>query len=594
MSTQNQQNNSNSLNDEVIDKKNHQRRSTKPQSRKSGKGRGNQRSQGRTCDARETFRNDPRWYYVDPKVAESSLRMNFEQFVGRRYLLGKDSSFEPVNVLTYFCNPTPNRSAPLDSNKGQYHDPGALWAARKLYSALSSVTGRTSNYTPNTLTFLILALGELLSMYSFIRRIFGYYRTYNRRNWGVPDSILIAMGVDVDDFVSNCANYRTEFDKIVTDMNDLSILSEVTYFQKCVSMYDNVYADMNADMAQLFLLVPASTWYLREDGSSVYPGVSGTVLESVDVCMVGGEGGFATRKMSEYLAIIRQQLRYLMESSTLTIVYSDIINYIQKNGGSLLLIPRVGEEYGVSVIYNASVSNQMHHAMQMGHYWAVSSQPNQNGLITETLRSTDGTSKSVTFTPRNDIIELPTKDSYSYMPLTWLPITKPKAMPDVTEDYWDPAVLQALMYDAESMDETLDQRLDNTRYMVIRDEIFLPATIAEDASSFALFNLTSTGDHAVVSMGMVQPTNSAGFLGRSTVPMVFTPDTMELLARFNAICLPPLQWAFAYADDKMLLAGPIGDLRNTTFLDANMLRSANQLIERALFDVRNLKGFGRT
>nr|AVX53312.1 putative capsid [Marmot picobirnavirus]AVX53792.1 putative capsid [Marmot picobirnavirus] len=545
---------------------------------------------GRVSDSPEIFRNEPGWYYTNPGIMDSAIRINYEEFVGKRYQVTNQSSFSPVNILTYLLNPTPNRRVPGGYN-GAAEDPGALWAARRLYSALSSVTGRTSNYTPNTLAFLFFAIGEMLSMYSYIRRVFGYYRTYNRRNWGIPKSLFTAMGVDFEDFQQNVANYLTEFNTIIVDMQKIPILQSVTYFAKCVALYDSVYADMDADMAQLFLCAPASTWVLREDGSSVWPAVHGTVLETHSVAS-SMYSGMQTQKLSAFLDLIRLQLKNLMESTTLNIVYADILNYASKNGVRMLYVPTVGTDYAVPVVYNASICQQMHHAMQIGTIAEFSGQPDENGMITAAARNIDGTDATVKTTPRNDVIESADFE-YSYNPLTrlYFPVGQ---LPDITTKYWDIAVLQALMYDSDRMDETLDERVDNTRYMVERNALYLGTDTT--VSGRAIFNHTTSGDHSVVSIWMTAVGENNLTFVRTQVPVAWVDSTIRLLARIQPLALPPLMWAFSDVklDDGSVgleLAGAIGDLKNVTFLDPSVLRSANQLIERALFDVRDLKSF---
>nr|AVX53489.1 putative capsid [Marmot picobirnavirus] len=544
-------------------------------------------------DKAGSFRNEPRWYYTNPNIMDNAIRINYEEFVGMPYNVSYRSHFEPLIALSYYMMPTPNRSVSptsLESNK----DPGALWAARRLYSALSSVTGRTSQYTPSTLCFIMWAIGEMLSMYSFIRRVFGYYRTYNRRNWGVPRVLFAAMSVEYEDFQSNIANYRTEFNTIINDLNKMPILGNVTYLEKCVALYDNVYADMDADMAQLFLLCPASTWYLREDGSSLYPKVSGTVMETVPVCL-DTDGNRVPRKLSAYLDILRNQVKYLMESSTLNIVYSDILNYQSKNGTQLLVVPPVSQDYAIGVIYNATVCQQLHHAMVMGR--PVS--PSDAGAVTASGmyafpgRTISGAAYTGYTTPSNDVIEDVAHLSYSYNPVTRLYF--PNSLPDLTNEYWDPAILQALIYDSDHMAETLDERVDNTRYMITRNIMMLSTETS--VSDRSLYNYTASGDHGIVAeyAFTADPQSTSAFVV-AQVPVAYTPDSIVLLSRMQALSLPPLTWVLhnVKLEDGSVglgLAGVMGDLKNVTFLDSDMLMAANKLIERNLLDVRDLRGF---
>lgn len=160
--------------------------------------------------------NDPNWYFTDSVLAEQASSFAFDSYMGVKSLMriqGQDGNGDPANQLPGYytapsimaikLNPCPGDTSTIQT--------GINMAALKMYTQLSNQNSKTTQYAPQDLTMLLLAVGEAISLVEHIRRAFGFAFTYNQRNRELPRRVLEFMGFDVDDFMSNLAQHRIDF-----------------------------------------------------------------------------------------------------------------------------------------------------------------------------------------------------------------------------------------------------------------------------------------------------------------------------------------------------------------------------------------------
>ena len=548
-------------------------------------------------DASVRFTNEPTYYYTNKEVTDGALRIPYNLFAGTQYQIG-DSLFSPVNVVVYHTYPTPTHSWESKGAATISRESGIDWAAQRLYTALSAVNGKTTNYTPPTLGIMMLAMGEVISMYSFIRRAFGYAYSYSRRNWGVPFSLFKAMGIDWSDFRANIADYLTQFNTIIADMNKIPILSNVTYFQKCADMYNYVYQDDESPMAQLELMVPDYTWFLEEDSAIR----AGSILRTVATpCAQNGIGGHYPGTMQGWLDILRTQIYKLMMSSTLNVVYADVYNYVFKKGMQIDHLPPVMSDYHLDSIYNVEWKNMMHNARVLGHpVWR-----NDAGkLVTTPVYTAADAFTNIEHTNDNDVWENADASGIVYNPLHYIEISKILTSPTIMPfpNHIDYEALNTIVFDTSTPELTLEQKLEYTRYTA-------PSVVigTDQNSNGVNIHLYTTclapGDHSIASIELLVPsayTTTEGMtFARTRFYDVVTPDTFASAARLLSVDKSPLLPAFGYrysSDTDTTARGwsfksYFADLECLTVLNADTLINANRLIERDLFDVRDLKQY---
>ena len=140
-------------------------------------------------------------------------------------------------------------------------------AALKMYTEFSSSNMKTTQYGPQDIIACILALGEVVSLSSYIRRAVGFAGTTNPRNWLYPRKIVAAMGLDWDDLQKNVGIYREQFNYLSAIASAIAFPAGLDYFKSCASLYNDVFLDHTSGMAQAYVCIPASTWVLNEAAS---------------------------------------------------------------------------------------------------------------------------------------------------------------------------------------------------------------------------------------------------------------------------------------------------------------------------------------
>lgn len=336
--------------------------------------------------------NDPNWYFTNKELAEQVTRLSMRNFAGKD-IVNNIANIRVPNIMTVYYNPAPGVQASYTEG-GQKS--GINMAGFKLYTKLSAMSGRTANYAPQDVSTIILAFGELISMTEFIRRAFGVAYTYSQRNRSFPKQVLKAMGVNAADLFTNYSRYRNRFNQLITRMNQLPVPKDIMYFDKCASMYERIYTDADSPMANVIIPCPASTWMLDETS---YEG--GSILTTKAVCLGGDHTTPSYANLSVYFDILEQMVDKLLASSTLNIVYSDILNYVAKNNKEVWLFDYLQDGYAVVPVFDPNFLLQLHNTTFVGH-------PISTALLTP--------SPDQVITPSNDVYPNVDNNSLYYNP----------------------------------------------------------------------------------------------------------------------------------------------------------------------------------
>lgn len=304
--------------------------------------------------------NDPNWYFLDANIAQQASSISFGEYLGVQTELKLHTTDQSDNSLILTKNaPVPSvMSVGLSPCPGNVDSTqrGINLAALKMYSELSSLNAKATSYAPQDLTILILSLGEVISVVEHMRRAFGVAFTYNMRNRDMPTKLLTAMGFDADDFMTNIAGNRLRFNTLITAINKIPFLSNITYFFKCADLYQHVYADADSVMAQLIVMCPHTTWELKEDYNS-----NGSGLVTKTLPTPAQPGTFST-----WFTIVQSMVDKLFQSSTFNYIYSDVLNYSSKKGASLMFLDYLLEGYSVVPEFNMNFLLQLHNTTIVG------------------------------------------------------------------------------------------------------------------------------------------------------------------------------------------------------------------------------------
>jgi len=303
---------------------------------------------------RSRFGN-PNWYFTDKVLAEQTAQFSFQDFIGAGTLL--DNGVTLPSIMTISLNPSADNSL-----AGYAGISTATLMARKLYNSLANTSGRTQNYAPQDVFTLLLALGEIISYASYLKRALGVAFTYNVRNRDFPSKIIDSMGINSSDLFANLNRYRVELNTLLTQINKIPFPANIAWFDKCNAIYEGIFQDNMSPMSQIYMLIPATTWILDESSYE-----EGTVLRTLPVT-VESLTNYApvTRNMSSHISNLRTMIQALLTSTTLNYIYGDILNYSSKFNVKLLYMNMIEDSYTVMPQYDQEVLLHIHNMTLIG------------------------------------------------------------------------------------------------------------------------------------------------------------------------------------------------------------------------------------
>ena len=341
----------------------------------------------------ESYDNNPEWYIIDPVTADQASGFSFANFIGEAINIGTTGTSDIKNSGYTVNIGSIMRIGLMPSLGSVGMDINAKTAAInqqgfKMYSRLSSVNSKNTQYLPNDITTMILAIGELIKMVNWGQRTFGLTWVYNLRNRTMPKRLIELSGFDPDDLFKNLAQYRIEFNTLMVQANKIPFPSNINYFNKCAQVFSSVYKDEETDMSQMYVFAPDSVWLIDETGAE------GTILKTHYLPN-------APIKFSAYLTLLESMINTLLTSATYNYVYADIVNFAAKNSGKMnmqmLNFATVPDDYIVMPEYNEPMLSQIHNL-------SIMSYPIDSGKGTETYSITYKDETIETFTNNNDVI----------------------------------------------------------------------------------------------------------------------------------------------------------------------------------------------
>lgn len=306
--------------------------------------------------------NDPMYYFLDEQLKNQITNISFNQFNGTPNSLGtmnlKGNYVDVLDKAPYAMRIELSPSAGYTGAGYSSVGNAVNLAALKLYTELSANNAKTTNYAPQDLTTLILAIGSVISLSSHVTRAFGMLNVFNQRNRAYPRQMLEIAGIDYDDMIENAANYRIRFNTLMTAANKIPIPANIPYFKKCSDLYHGTYWDMEgSNLAQTYIFVPGTEWLFNEAYSE-----AGTGLETVSVLKDQG-----TRTMDIYLTLLDEMIGALLNSTTLNSIYADVIRVASKSSMELFSFTGVADDYVVLPSYEPEIRRWINNATICGY-----------------------------------------------------------------------------------------------------------------------------------------------------------------------------------------------------------------------------------
>lgn len=420
-------------------------------------------------DGKAGMNNNPAWYYTDEELAEQMSRFPMTQFPGlAQYEGSKLPVVMRICLSPHIVNTNYSRDLSSDDLKtlNELKLEGINLAAQKWWSMLTTYSGRGSTYTKNDLAILFAFIGEIISNYEFIRRAFGVLTTYSQRNRALPRLIVNAMGVDFDDFIKNSPNYRLRMNTLVAMINQLPIPSNVTYFAKCQDLYQHIYMDSNTEMAQFYVHVPGTTWMLDEEllqsGSVLLTHDFVQQLDTTDKVWKDKVTRTDATTLGDYIDILEKQVSLLLNSSTYSIIYADILNVASKVNLSLWHFDTIKEDYVVVPEYNEFALMQIHNMSYFGPIAANGSDTAAAGRPTRIVAN-----DVVCDATADVVVQATALRAKTTATSTAASLVRPVKFEDGANNH---QFYSKPMLDLHSINPDRDMRIDSTRYIIVMPE----------------------------------------------------------------------------------------------------------------------------
>lgn len=520
----------------------------RPNNSKPKQNRRSRRSKGKgktNAPKLEERLNNPAWYYSDERLADQVSQLSFQNLAGMP-IEYDNQQFDVPNIVRVCLNPSPGVQLSANYNTALSQHSAINMAGFRLYSKLSAFTGRVQSYAPQDVSTMILAMGEVISMTEFIRRAFGIAYTMNMRNRDYPRQVLnFGMCIDADDFFTHLSDYRTQFNTLIQLFNTIPFPKNVAYFDKCAAVYARIYLDNPSSMAQTLVPVPFTTWTLDEQSYS-----GGSILSTTRVlCDNNWNPLTTTQYMSVYLNILDSMITALLNSTSLHVVYTDLMNYAAKQGMEFWKMDFLLEGYQVLPIYDANFMLQMH-----------------NATVTGSAIEPTFVTGVTNVTPYNDVYPDPNKNSLFYNP-AFVTIGA-RGIPTTGFD---------VLIDMFTDNPSLTDRVEVTRYAAITKGI--PYTTSNNIQ--ASVNAALPDHYVVCAVFEAQTSNLANHVLGGTICGTNFADIAAQLSNID--------WApriFELDSNNNYTGRYTSDVNFYTTVDYRYLRKLHDFCGLALYDVR--------
>lgn len=299
-----------------------------------------------------SYANDPLYFFpADEKPQmESILQMSFPRIYGRQYdygptkLFGMTAARVRISPAIGPCESSQLAQAPINI------------AGSNTYARLSALNSKETKYAPQDVTLLILAMGSILRMAGYIRRILATTMVVNSKNTDVPRTYFTAMGVNYDEFKDQIPNYIDKFNTLVASIDSIIFPADIEYLRKATNMYTKCYKDSSTEYYGVYFPVPATEWKLNDTYNE-----EGGGLDTVEVVPING-----TRNLSDYLDILTDLVNTMKTSATWAVIYSDLLNLYDKKGFNKIAIPFFERNESIEPEVNAYFNIMLRHATMVG------------------------------------------------------------------------------------------------------------------------------------------------------------------------------------------------------------------------------------
>lgn len=331
--------------------------------------------------------NDYRWYMPNDFIA-SNFDYALEGILGNKTNLSGTvdvSDVIPTIMSISFFN-TPGQTSRDIMGFMNPKSASINIAARVLFTELSSENKKTTNYQPQDIALAIIAETQLIAAMATLTRLYAIGLQYNWRNKDIPRTLVRAMGVDPDTFVSNSAgtgmslsDFRDTYNLLAQQANSLPFVGGIKEFEKSWAMFANYYCEKPIAMGQLYVPVMAKIGIYDETPDPSDPSTAVKTIKYEDFCTPE-----SPISVTSLLNKIKKLLDNLNTSSLMNYVYPDLMNFMVAKGAQSFKFPLLSDMYVLPPTYNELVLTQIHNIVLPGviHVDDITQDPTNNIIET--------------------------------------------------------------------------------------------------------------------------------------------------------------------------------------------------------------------
>lgn len=209
-------------------------------------------------------------------------------------------------------------------------------AANNIWTFIRSRNSGATNYEYKDILMTMIGTIDIYANISYCERIFKLAKIFSDRNRMVPKIYFDAMNIDYRDFISNIANYRGMFNKILARADSLVMPKSFPIVNAVMAQFQCLYkdADTNTGREQEYLTIKARHHIYdpkRNPNGGMVRLMRTTDLDSTltDANIYTGTGTTVSNlvpvKFDLFIRILNAQLDAILTDEDCNIIFGDMI-----------------------------------------------------------------------------------------------------------------------------------------------------------------------------------------------------------------------------------------------------------------------------
>ena len=211
-----------------------------------------------------TFANDPSWYNLNKQLVADAASLSYHTPLATTMsstLIGTNTANPRISAVCLKVQLSPGIGGYDLSggpSAGSIYNSSVRVAAQNLYAWVRHANSGASNYEASDLMMYLLAMDSAYAMYAWGRSIYRMANSATSYNFTWLEDIADATAVNLTDFRSNLANMRTFLNLCATRLNALSVPNNLSYFNRHIWMFSNIFKDSEVDRCSYYVFYPNS------------------------------------------------------------------------------------------------------------------------------------------------------------------------------------------------------------------------------------------------------------------------------------------------------------------------------------------------